>query len=144
LTNVAQQQGNQMRRFDRRKLLYVPSLLLAFLLISSQRAQSAEIDRRIEFNGDFSQAVELAANEVIEISVGVTSPSALPANGRLAVEWNGPADDDGWRKVVHALDPDVYVVYRAPQQGRYELTLRALEEDNSSSTVFLFHRLALA
>src|SRR5687768_8245996 len=114
-------------------LLLIAALI--FLTAAGRRAQSAEIDRRVEFSGEFSQAMELAAGEVIELSVGVISPSTLPANGRLAVEWSGPTKDAGWRKVVHALDPDVYVVYRAPQQGRYELTLRAVVEEDPKPSV---------
>jgi hypothetical protein len=124
-----------MRRLLGRILLYVVAVLPAFLLTGSRFAQAEEIDRRIEFNGEYSQAIELGADEVIELSAGVISPSTLPANGRLAVEWSGPTKDAGWRKVVHALDPDVYVVYRAPQQGRYQLTLRAVEDEDTKSSV---------
>ena len=60
-------------------------------------------------------------------------------NGRIAVEWK-LADSDGalarvggrkaddfgiytlptanWRKTLHALDPDVYLIYRAPTRGK--------------------------
>ncbi len=122
-----------MRRSHRMILLFALEFLTSMAIIS-RCAQSTEIDQRIEFNGEFSQAIELDADEVIEISVGVISPSTLPANGRLAVEWSGPTTDAGWRKVVHALDPDVYVVYRAPKQGRYQLSLRAVVDEDSKSS----------
>jgi hypothetical protein len=109
--------------------------LLAFLAASNVIARSGEIDRRLEFDGEFSQAIELTADEVIEISAGVISPSTLPSNGRLSVEWTGPTKDAGWRKVVHALDPDVYVVYRAPKQGRYQLSLRAVVDEDPKASV---------
>jgi hypothetical protein len=71
---------------------------------------------QIEFSGSYSQTAELSAGQVVEVSAGFASPSRLPDNGRLAIEWSGPSGDSGWQKVLHALDPDVYVVYRAPQQ----------------------------
>ncbi|HJS09052.1 MAG TPA: prenyltransferase/squalene oxidase repeat-containing protein [Pirellulales bacterium] len=117
-----------MRHSHARILLCVIQLALSLAAISGV-ARSAEVDRRIEFDGSFSQAMDLAADEVTEISVSVVSPSTLPANGRIAVEWEGPTKELGWRKVVHALDPDVYLVYRTPQAGRYQLTLRAVERE---------------
>jgi hypothetical protein len=119
-----------MRHSHARILLCVIQLALSLAAISGV-ARSAEVDRRIEFDGSFSQAMDLAADEVTEISVSVVSPSTLPANGRIAVEWEGPTKELGWRKVVHALDPDVYLVYRTPQAGRYQLTLRAVEGEET-------------
>ena len=35
-----------------------------------------------------------------------------------------------WRKVLHALDPDVFLIYRAPVSGRYVLSLApVIDED---------------
>src|SRR4051812_14156059 len=75
-------------------------------------AQSAK--QRIDFSGSHSQTIELNDGETIEISVGVESPSKLPVNGRIAAEWIAPVPNAGFRKILHALDPDVYIVYRAP------------------------------
>ena len=124
-----------MRRVRRRTSLCVVALSLATLAVGARCAQSGDIDRRIEFNGEFSQTIDLGADQVIEVSAGVPSPSTLPANGRIAVEWSGPTQDAGWRKIVHALDPDVYVVYRAPKQGRYQLALRAVVDEDPKSSV---------
>src|SRR5258708_7015363 len=33
------------------------------------------------------------------------------------------------RKVIHALDPDFYMVYRAPASGTYTLKLTAVEDE---------------
>ena len=88
---------------------------------------------RIEFSGSHSQATELRAGQTVEISIGIVSPSELPANGRVAIEWSGPAAESGFRKVLHALDPDVYVVYRAPEAGRYTLSLRAIEDEEPAA-----------
>lgn len=65
----------------------------------------------------------LIAGQVIEISVGLPSPSKLPQNGRIAVEWAGT------RKVIHALDPDFYIVYRAPKAGTETLKVSAVEDE---------------
>jgi hypothetical protein len=85
--------------------------------------------RRIEFSAAHTEPIELAAGDVVQISVGTDSPSRLPDNGRIAVEWSGPDDRAGWRKILHALDPDVYVVFRAPQAGTYQLDLRTVQDE---------------
>ncbi len=92
-------------------------------------AEPQSIAKRFDFLGSDTQSLELKAGETVEISAGVTAPSQLPANGRVAVEWSAPAANAGFRKVLHALDPDVYVIYRAPQAGRYTLSLRAVEDE---------------
>ena len=104
-------------------------LSAAFFLSPGVAAEPPTIDETIRFSGDHTKVVELSAGQTIEISAGIISPSQLPVNGRLAVEWSGPAADAGFRKVLHALDPDVYVVYRAPQDGKYNLGLRAVEDE---------------
>ncbi|MCI0357479.1 MAG: HEAT repeat domain-containing protein [Planctomycetaceae bacterium] len=101
----------------------------ALVMPAGVAAQPRAIDERISFAGPLERAVELSAGQTIEIALGIASPSKLPDNGRLAVEWSGPAAEEGFRKVLHALDPDVYVVYRAPQAGKYTLTLRAAEDE---------------
>ena len=105
---------------------------------------------REEFRGSVSvsgirqSTHSLNAGQAVEVSVGFVEPSKLPVNGRIAVEWK-LADSDGalarvggrkaddfgiytlptanWRKTLHALDPDVYLIYRAPTAGKYVLTL---------------------
>lgn len=108
----------------------------------------------------WQEAYRLKAGEAVEISVRLQKPSALPANARVGVEWvleqpERPGDvvatpekgareikaleiytapTANWRKVLHALDGDVYVVYRAPVSGRYRLKVAALEVDDRSVT----------
>ncbi len=103
----------------------------------------------------WQEAYQLKAGEAVEISVRLQKPSALPPNARVNVEWvldrpERPGDvvttpekgarevkaleiytapTANWRKVLHALDGDTYVVYRAPVTGRYGLKVSALEED---------------
>jgi hypothetical protein len=107
----------------------VACLVLGWLAADCLGDEPRPIDARIDFSGDYSQAIELDAGQIVEISVTVQSPAKLPANGRLAAEWTGPAADAGFRKVLHALDPDLYVVYRAPQKGAYTLALRAVTDE---------------
>ena len=79
-----------------------------------------------EFSGDLtrsaSTAIQLAAGETAEISAGLPSPSQLPPNGRVSVEFAG------YRKTLHALDPDFYIVFRAPKAGKYTLNAAVVEE----------------
>lgn len=96
--------------------------------------------------------LKLAAGETFELSVRIAQPSRLPDNGRLTCEWQlveaqTPADaprgpDAGatpgraldafgiptpptanWKKLLHALDSDVSLVYRAPVTGVYQLSV---------------------
>lgn len=110
----------------------------------------------ISISGPWQEPYRLKAGEAVEISVRLNKPSALPANGRISVEWvldkadraadvvatpeKGPravkaleiytAPTANWRKVLHALDGDVFLTYRAPVTGRYLLKVAPLEEDN--------------
>jgi hypothetical protein len=70
-----------------------------------------------------SRTVTLKAGDTVEVMAGLPVPSKLPANGRVAVEWAG------YRKVLHALDPDFYLVFRAPKAGAYTLKARVLEDE---------------
>lgn len=107
--------------------------------------------QRVSLSGrPWEKGYRLKAGQTVEISVHLEKPSALPPNGRVAVEWalvrpSNPADvvetpDKGgpravdaleiytkptadWRQVLHALDSDVYTVYRAPVAGQYRLRL---------------------
>jgi hypothetical protein len=110
------------------------ALLAASALFAQETIAQSSIDQRISFSGGYEREVELAEGQTVEISVGISSPSQLPANGRLAAEWKGPAADSGFRKVLHALDPDVYVVYRAPQAGKYTLALKTVEDEGAAES----------
>jgi len=96
----------------------------------------------VNFTGKWQQTVALKEGQTVEVSVHLDKPSALPPNARIAAEWtlNGaviepdkkrPEPDFGitapitanWRKVLHALDNDIYLIYRAPKAGTYTLTL---------------------
>ena len=99
-------------------------------------------EQSFSFDGEWARSWTLAEGQALEVHVRVDDPEALPANGRIAVRWDGPGLDDwafegergdlhstatvAWRKVLHELDADVYVVYRAPVAGSYRLTLETV------------------
>ena len=105
----------------------------------SQITASAE---EVVFSGERSQTWDLRADDTVQVQVGVSTPSDLPDNARIAVSWSGPppeapielaergdliqGPENGWTKVLHALDPDVYVLYRAPRSGRYQLRIQSV------------------
>ncbi|MFN9895878.1 MAG: hypothetical protein ACK58M_21955, partial [Acidobacteriota bacterium] len=84
-----------------------------------------------DFTGFHQQSIALAAGETVEVYAGLPQPSQLPANGRIAVEWAG------FRKVIHAHDPDFYIVYRAPKAAAYTLKLTKVEDEEP---IFNRHR----
>lgn len=77
----------------------------------------------VDFSGSYSRAYRLAAGQTLEVSIGLPAPSRLPANGRIAVEWAG------YRKVLHALDPDFYLVYKAEKAGPVTLKASVVEDE---------------
>src|SRR5688572_11720991 len=70
----------------------------------------------------------LQKDQAVEIRIGVAEPSKLPPNARVAARWTGPqlesfrgergdlrsATTADWSKTLHALDPDLTLVYKAP------------------------------
>ena len=105
------------------------TLLLSGQPVGGRGAAPLEIDRRFQFSGLQSHSIQLTTGDTVEILAGIESPSKLPANGRVAVEWITPLKGAGFRKVLHALDPDIFLTYRAPATGSYTLTLRAVEDE---------------
>ena len=77
----------------------------------------------MSFSGAYSRQMTLSAGQTVEVYAGLPTPSELPVNGRLAVEWAG------YRKVLHAFDPDFYMVYRAPKAGTYTLKVSKVENE---------------
>ena len=123
-----------------------PKHLLETLLFAVTVAflgPSALPGEAINFEGAWSKSWNLDSGQTVQIQVGVAQPSSLPDNARVKVQWQGPAEKDsysgdrgdlvvgpsnGWSKVLHALDPDVFLTYKAPRSGRYELTLETVLE----------------
>ena len=91
----------------------------------------------VTFDGQWSREWNLKAGEALEISVGLAAPDALPPNVHIDARWTGPRMEaytgqrgdltaktsTDWSKSLHALDPDVHLVYRAPVDGTYRLSL---------------------
>jgi len=102
--------------------------------------------------------LQLAEGSTVAISVHIQEPAKLPVDGRLLVHWELTKADDpqrvprgpeqsqpparqindlgipaaptaNWSKILHALDPDVYLVYRAPVAGTYRLSVTPAEQD---------------
>lgn len=93
--------------------------------------------------------LSLEKDQSVELSIRLPEPSLLPSHGRVGVSWTlmsnltrRPSQElDGvslasrkpdafqiytqptanWKKTLHALDPDAYVVYKAPVAGDYLL-----------------------
>src|SRR5262245_11883337 len=80
------------------------------------------LNLRVE--GRWEKRFDLKRGETFELSVSLPRPSLLPPHGRVGVRWvlveekkevgsyTFPTAD--WKKVLHALDSDLYLVYRAP------------------------------
>ncbi len=122
-----------------------PSLALSFLVGSSLAiAEVQQASETVSFAGNWSRSWTLAEGDAFEIRVGLERPSTLPPNARIDVIWTGPdrpewafEGDRGepgveatssWSKSLHALDPDVYMVYRVPVSGEYVLRLKTVED----------------
>ncbi len=88
-------------------------------------AQVPQPSAVVEFGGSYSRSFNVKAGATVEVSVGLPAPSKLPANGRVAVEFGG------YRKVLHALDPDFYMVYRPAKTGPMELKVSAVTDEEA-------------
>ena len=118
------------------------SLVTSFLLLIP--AAAASLSETIDFAGSWGHSRELAEGEAVSVSVRIDDPEALPPNARIEVRWRGPALEDApfdgergdlhstitadWSKTLHALDPDVYLIYRAPKTDTYRLEIETVRE----------------
>ena len=96
----------------------------------------------LDFHGEWHRSWELPEGQAFELGVHISEPDLLPANARIEVRWRGPDLTDlafdgergdlharatpNWSKTLHALDPDVYLVYRAPKAGTYRIELETI------------------
>ena len=110
----------------------------------ARREAGLPFEQSLTFGGSWQQQWQLEQGQALEIQVGIAQPSSLPANGRVEVRWEGPELTEfafegergdlsatataNWRKTLHALDPDVYLVYRAPKSGAYRLSLETVTD----------------
>ncbi len=96
------------------------TFLAGFLLnFAALWAGSANID----LTRTYTHSYPVSAGHTIEVAVGLPAPSKLPPNGRVAVEWAG------YRKVLHALDPDFYMVYKPTKTGAIPLKVEVVENE---------------
>lgn len=109
----------------------------------------------LQFQGAWEKRLELKRGETFELSVGLPQPSLLPQHGRVGVRWvleNADAGESlspvagrkadafgiytaptgNWKKVLHALDSDLYLVYRAPVAGLYRLEIAPVTDEAST------------
>jgi len=106
---------------------------------------------KVQLAGPWQKSYRFTAGQTVEVSVHLDRPSALPENGRVGVEWTLERSDDAaavvtgakvegrtedapqptanWRKVLHALDGDVALFYRAPVSGSYSLKLTPITDE---------------
>ena len=121
-------------------------------LAASWLAASAGLAETVKFDGAWSDEWVLESGQTVQIQVGVVSPGRLPDNARIEARWSGPqlsdstasqdrgdlvvGVDNGWSKVLHALDPDVFLLYKAPVAGRYELRLETVVDRERNATKY--------
>ncbi|MDX2044219.1 MAG: hypothetical protein SF097_23625 [Acidobacteriota bacterium] len=109
----------------------------------------------LSFQSSWEKRLQLKRGETFELSVSLPSPSSLSQHGRIGVRWVLDKADAGealptitnrkedafgiyttptvnWRKVLHALDSDVYTVYRAPVAGLYRLEIAPITDEVST------------
>ncbi len=133
-------------------------LLLVVMLLIPTCASAIDLSETIDVAAEHTKPIRLAAGQTVQVSVRLQDPSQMPANARLQVRWNLVTADnparkprkptDGivpareanafeiyslptanWSKWLHALDADIYMIYRAPAHGVYALTLSPAEEN---------------
>jgi HEAT repeat protein/squalene-hopene cyclase-like protein len=134
-------------------LSIVLSFLFALLWLNNSEVKSYAIEQNrlrsdMQLSAPWEKRFDLKQGETIEISVSLPRPSLLPQHGRVGVSWkliekNTPAGSPrrpealglysnptaDWKKVLHALDPDLYLVYRAPITGVYVLEIAPIEDE---------------
>jgi hypothetical protein len=99
------------------------AFVLSVVFLTAAVAQ-APAPTGIDFSRSYTRSYSLIAGKTVEVAVGLPAPSKLPANGRIAVEWAG------YRKVLHALDADFYMVYRPVKTGPVELKVSVVEDED--------------
>ncbi len=96
----------------------------------------------LDFSGEWHRNWEFEQGQAVELRVHINDPELLPANARIEVRWQGPdltglafegergdlhaRATSSWKKTLHALDPDIYLVYRAPKTGTYHLEIETI------------------
>ena len=71
----------------------------------------------------YGQSITLKSGQTVEVYAGIPKPSELAPNERIAVEFGK------FRKVLHAFDPDFFIVYRATSAGTLTLKTTSVAND---------------
>ncbi len=111
---------------------------------SSTGAAAQEFSETVMIGRSWAKSWTLADGAAFDLTVRLEHPSTLPPNARIEVTWDGPdlpefrfdgdRGDRGvkatadWAKVLHALDPDLHLVYRTPVAGTYALRIEPVEQ----------------
>ena len=128
----------------------VVAIIFAALSFASESGE-LPFSKTFRFSDSWRRQWQLESGQAFELSVHLQDPGALPANARIEVQWQGPEITEtfdgergdlhatatpNWRKTLHALDPDVYLVYQAPKEGIYQLQLKTvLERSDPQSAI---------
>ena len=125
---------------------------------TSSEASEIRFQANLDLTDKWAKAFVLNEGQTFEVSARLVVPSELPQHGRVAVSWwlveeqkatshattthpisnrTRKADAFGiytpptanWRKVLHALDPDLYLVYAAPVTGTYTLEISPVTDE---------------
>ena len=108
-------------------------LTLAVLaIVACQSLSAAEFPGRVGRSDGrlvtHRYALLLDAGETIELSTRIVQPSKLPANARVRVSVSS-GEITHLSKVLHALDGDMFTVFRAPDAGEYAIALKPEESE---------------
>jgi hypothetical protein len=135
--------------------LATPAISFVLMLLSTMPLSAAS-KATVTGQKPVQKTYHFEQGQMFEITVRIDQPSQMFPNARLRVSWDLLTADDpdkiprgsteavsalrndaalgiyttptaNWTKVVHALDADVYLNYRAPVSGTYSLTIAAEE-----------------
>ena len=132
-------------------LLLLPSRGDAPKARSAAAASDASLEVTVLLPKSWSKTLSLDEGQKVEVMGGIPRPSALPPHARVGIRWSllapvsqpTPADVQSrasskleietlptanWQKTLHALDPDLHLVYRAPVKGEYQLEVAPVLE----------------
>lgn len=132
-------------------LLLLPSHGDALKPRLAAAAPEGSVEATVLLPKPWQKMLTLTEGQKIEVTAGIPKPSTLPPHARVGIRWSllgsvsqpTPADlksrafsnleidalpTANWQKTLHALDPDVHLVYRAPIKGEYQLEVAPIVE----------------
>ena len=132
-------------------LLLLPSRGDALKPRAPQTISDGSVEATVLLPQSWRKTLSLVEGQKIEIAAGISKPSSLPPQARVGVRWSflnpgSPPTEAAlksraaanleidilptanWQKTLHALDPDVHMVYRAPVAGEYQFEVAPILE----------------